>query len=154
MDNKIQDFYTRLDNLYVEGKQDEIERLLKEEMKNIPCLTCNYDPLIIAIYNELGSFCRGQGRLREAIEWFEAALQLIVIHLGENNMEYATAMNNLAGAQRMDGQNDKAAINFSEAMRVYKKLVGQDNYYYISCVNNLSLLEINAGPESFPSFAG
>ena len=139
----IQNFYAQLDTLYVQGKQDEIEKFLKKKIKDIPCLTCHYDPLVVAVYSELGSFYRGRGRLKEAIKWFESALQLIVSHLGENTMEYATEMNNLAGAQRMDGQNDEAAMNFSTAMRIYEKLVGQDNYYYISCVNNLSLLEIN-----------
>lgn len=139
----IQKFYSELDNLYAQGKQGEIEGFLKAKIANAPCMSCSYNPLVVAVYSELGSFCRGQGRFCEAIQWFEAALQLIVSHLGENNIEYATAMNNLAGAQRMDGQNDKAAISFGEAMRIYRKLVGMDNYYYVSCVNNLSLLEIN-----------
>jgi len=143
MENNIHDFYSELDALYVQGRQNEIEQFLKDKIQNIPCLSCHYDPFVVAVYSELGSFCRGQGRFGEAIEWFEAALQLIGVHLGTNNMEYATAMNNLAGAQRMDGRYKEASINFAEAMRIYQSLVGEDNYYYISCVNNLSLLEIS-----------
>ena len=143
MDNKIQNFYAQLDSLYAQGKQGEIEHFLKEKIKDCPCLPCRNDLLVVAVYSELGSFYRGQGRFREAIEWFKAALQLISVHLGENTMEYATAMNNLAGAQRMNCQNDEAVMSFSEAMRIYEKLVGEKNYYYVSCVNNLSLLEIN-----------
>lgn len=143
MNNIIHIFYSQLDDLYIRGRQGEIENFLKEKIKDMSCLSCDYDPLVVAVYNELGSFCRGQGRLKEAIEWFKSALQLVTTHLGENSMEYATTMNNLAGAQRMDGQNEKAAISFEEALRIYQKLVGVDNYYYISCINNLSLLEID-----------
>lgn len=139
----IRNFYSELDNLYTQGKQAEIEDFLIEKIKSNPHSCCHCDPLVVAMYSELGSFYRGQGRLGEAIQWFEATLHLIIIHMGKNNMEYATALNNLAGALRMDGQHDKATSSFEEALCVYKTLVGEDNYYYISCINNLSLLEIN-----------
>lgn len=145
MSEERQRFYQQLDELYAQGRQSEIEAFLQEQL-NASAVCCGkYSPMQVTVYNELGSFYRGQGRLEASEENFSTAASLIYAHLGENVIEYATTMNNLGGTQRLAGHSDEARRSFGDALRVYENTVGKNSYLYTSSLNNLALLEISTG---------
>ena len=98
-----------------------------------------------AMRNELGAFYKGQGRFPEAARCFRDALSLFERHAPPGNPAVATAVNNLAGALRLDGKLREAEELFLRCLDLYAATVGTRHLLYAAGLNNLSLIFLDRG---------
>ncbi len=130
-------FYTKLDDLYDNGTPEELEAFLRESAEAYKAQRQSDE--YISAMNELGTFYRGRGRLKEAIGAFEGAKAAWEAAREAKGQGYAVILNNLAGAYRMDGQNTEAISLFLGALEIYEALSERDGYGYASLLNNIAL---------------
>ena len=98
-----------------------------------------------AMRNELGAFYKGQGRFQESAQCFRDALRLFERHAPPGDPAVATAMNNLAGALRLDGALEEAEELFLRCLDLYAGTVGRRHVLYAAGLNNLSLICLDRG---------
>lgn len=139
MRNSLETFYSKLDECYLQGDLTAVERYLLECEKQAKRETHGRRDMLIAVYNELGSFYRGVGLYAQSVSAFEKARALATTDLGENSGQYATILNNMAGTYRLTGDHVKAISLFHEAVEVYRNAGQEDSYAYASVLNNLAL---------------
>lgn len=136
MERILEYFYRRLDQYYVEGDLEAVERFLldyRQETKQ------HGGDVLIAVCNELGSFYRGTSRYEESVSAFQEAGDAIAAQLGTDCVEYATLLNNMAGTFRLAGQQERAVNYFSKAVDIYHRQGAEDSYAYASVLNNMAL---------------
>lgn len=140
METSLQEFFDTLDSLYEKGDPKAVENfLLKQAIINTGCGRA-YSEAEVIIYNELGSFYRGIGKLDKSIASYMESKAIVEAHIGVKTFEYATIINNLAGTYRLKGEYETAISLFKEALGVYEETVSRESYYYSSALNNLSLV--------------
>ena len=136
MEQSLQEFYKALDRRYGEGDLRAVEQFLLEQARNCQA---GPSPLMIAVYNEMGSFYRGVSRYRESAAAFQVSREEIALRVGCGSMEYATVLNNMAGTYRLAGHPDKAVALFREAIGIYQQNHAEKTYPYASVLNNIAL---------------
>ena len=139
MRERLEDFYRELDAQYAQGDRVETERFLLEALHKALCKSKENAELLIAVYNELGSFYRGISRYAQSIAAFERARAFAASDLGEHSGQYATILNNMAGVYRLTGEYTRAIELFQKAAEVYRGEGWADSYAYASVLNNLAL---------------
>ena len=139
MQNRLEKFYGELDECYLRGDLDAVERFLLEwEAAARRDPACGQEERI-AVCNELGSFYRGISRYAQSLAAFERARALTADSLGTDCSQYATILNNMAGTCRLSGDYARAVTLFHEAAEIYRSAGMQDSYAYASVLNNLAL---------------
>ena len=96
-----------------------------------------------ALYNELGSFYRGNGLYAKGETAYRNAKALLEQAGEAAALDYATTVNNLAGLYRLDKRFDRALEHFREAMRIYTGVPGTPPQIFASVYNNLALVYID-----------
>lgn len=92
-----------------------IEQML-EEIKNE-----KNDALLISILNIYAGALRDVGEIEKSISALVHAKELALRVYGEENINYATLLSNLANAQRVAKEYEEARSNFALAAEIYKK---------------------------------
>jgi tetratricopeptide (TPR) repeat protein len=82
-------------------------------------------------------------RYNEAIPIAEKCRKIALVTLGEEHVDYAYSLNELALLYRSQSQYSKAEPCFLQAAQIYKKSLGDEHAYYATCLNNLAGLYKN-----------
>ncbi len=80
-----------------------------------------------------------QGKYNEAIPLAEQALAILKKVLGENHLNTATSLNNLAGLYEFQGRYAEAEPLYKEALAIYKQQLGDNHPSTASILNNLAI---------------
>jgi len=137
--SQLKYFYDFLERHYQTGNIEEIESFLKEEEHQLVSTAGSSKGLLIAVYNEQGSFYRTTNRYNNSLEAFDKAKNEITRCLGKNCLEYATLINNMGGTYRLAREYKKAIQLFFEASEIYDQLNQSDTYAYVAIQNNIAL---------------
>lgn len=140
----LNDFYEYLEQCYKAEEMEKIERFLMNYEKRL-LESKRKKGMLVAVYNEQGSFCRLAGRYHDSIKAFQKAQDEIVCCLGTACTEYAALLNNMAGTYRLAGWYDKAAELFDEAIQIYCALGEEESYACANVHINLSLVYQETG---------
>lgn len=89
-------------------------------------------------FNNLGSVLRDQGRLIEAMDYFQRALAIDEKASGSNNPIVANRLNNLGSVLRDQGRLEEAAAYFQRALAIDEKALGPDHPSSATVLNNLA----------------
>lgn len=145
MDERVRRFYEELDERYRQGDKAAVETFLCESARD--CRPCGerFDALYLACLSETGAFYCGVSKYEKSVEAFLEASEILLRYMGASSPEYATNLNNLAGAYRLMGKYEEALPLFLQAKEIYRATVGDKHYLYASVLNNLSLLYQNTG---------
>ena len=81
----------------------------------------------------------------KAIPFGEKAVEIAKKTLGENHLDYAYSLNNLAVLYGNMGQYEKAEPVYLEAIKIRKKVLGESHPSYANSLNNLAVLYGNMG---------
>ncbi|NEQ59034.1 MAG: tetratricopeptide repeat protein [Moorea sp. SIO4A1] len=95
-----------------------------------------------------------QGKYSEAIPLAEKALEIRQEIWGEDHLDVATSLNNLALLYQSQGRYPEAEPLYRQALALTKKLFGQDHPDVATSLNNLAALSESQGryPEAEPLF--
>jgi tetratricopeptide (TPR) repeat protein len=123
-----EDFFRQLEQIYKEGMQQDVEAFLNQCLRDTAhgCSIC-FNPVEISVCNEFGVFYRSIKEFRKAKEMFEAAKNLIEMHLGKKTIQYAAVMNNLSMVCQDTGQYAQAEDLRAEAARLFEVLGEERN---------------------------
>ena len=102
-----------------------------------------------AVLNQMGFVNRSNGYCREAADYFAQAREVLARAVGTNSPEYATAVMNLAGAQRLLGNLPASLQSFEEALGVYEAAYGEESVMYLTALNNIALVYQDMGENSW-----
>lgn len=143
MDHSLQDFFTSLDQLYTQGKTNQIESFLKRTLAEHRICCGGHDPIFTAALHELGTYYRGVSRYTESAKAFEEAGQDILSYGTKDTIDYATNRINLGGTLRLMKQYSQALRLYEEARNIYMRLEGRQSYHYAAVLNNISLIYLD-----------
>jgi tetratricopeptide (TPR) repeat protein len=90
------------------------------------------------IYNNLGIVLRDQGKLAEAMTYFQRALALDEKVLVSDDPALATRLNNIGSVLRDQGKLAEAMTYFQRALALDEKSLGSDNPAVATRLNNLA----------------
>ena len=137
MNEKIQNFFERLDSYYTAGDLRNIEMFLLESKKEFE--SCSDPASAVIVYNEIGSFYRSISQYTKSLEAFSLARD-VVEELSGKGAQYATVLNNMAGTYRLMQDYESALKLFSEAAEIYLANDMDQSFEYTSLLNNMALL--------------
>lgn len=140
----LNDFYEYLERCYEAEEPEKIERFLISYEKRL-LESKRKKGMLVAVYNEQGSFYRLAGRYHDSIKAFQKAQDEIVCCMGTDCTEYAALLNNMAGTYRLAGWYDKAAELFDEAIQIYCGLGEEESYACANVHNNISIVYQETG---------
>jgi CHAT domain-containing protein/Tfp pilus assembly protein PilF len=86
-----------------------------------------------------------QGKYNEAIPLAEKASVIFKKVLGENHLDTATSLNNLAELYRSQGRYSEAEPFYKQALAIYKAQLGDNHPSTATSINNLALLYQSQG---------
>ncbi len=134
--NTLNRFFKDLD-AYL-GQPQKLEAFLKDTERRL-LADPDRRPLLIAVYNEQGSFFRSISHFDDSIAAFQKGQSLILDLWGPDCLAHATLLNNMAGTWRLAGETEHAIDLFLKAIQIYRKLGTENTYAFASAQNNLSL---------------
>lgn len=136
-------FFEQLDALYQEGDHKKIETFLLDCLRDFT-LTHN-DAMVIATFNELGAFFRGISQYERAERYFQESMALLTKMGMQVSKQYAGVLLNYAGCCRFAGNLPKAEELFLKAKFLFENLDAEQDYEYVSLLNNLALVYMDQG---------
>lgn len=92
-----------------------------------------------ALLNQMGTVNRSCGRYAVAAGLFERARDALAAAVGTGDVEYATALMNLAGVWRLQGRAADSLPLFEEALAIYGGEGGEESVLYLTALNNIAL---------------
>ncbi|MEH2242324.1 tetratricopeptide repeat protein [Nostoc sp.] len=93
----------------------------------------------------LGRFYQGQGAYAQALPWREQSLLDARERLGDEHLDVAISLNNLAGLYYLQGRYSDAEPLFIQALEMYKRLLGDEHPDVAISLNNLAGLYKSQG---------
>ncbi len=138
--NKIID---GLDELFAEEKRDEIEIYLNKYITQ--AMEENSLEIALMLYNEQIGFYRETGKYNDSIKACDCVIDLINKLGLQGTVAYATALLNIANAHRAAGFLDKSLYYYNQVEPIYNQQLSDDDMYYASLYNNISLLHQEMG---------
>lgn len=143
--NSVEEFYSILEEKYALGNAKLVEEFLLQELNmHKPCCG-NYDSMQITVQNELGNLYRELKRYKEAVGCYSAAGHVAVIHLGEQCLEYADILANIAGIHYETGELKQAVIQYEHAIEIYKRSGKKNLYTFSAVLNNCAAIYYKLG---------
>ena len=147
----MNEFYDRLDELYLEGDLSAVEAFITGELNSAAEGSLSRAGLL----NELACFYRGVSRYDESEDAFVRSLSIFKEAGMDLSPQYATVLVNLAGLYRIRGEQEKSIDLFLDAKQRITDAGATDSYEYISVLNNLSLAyQENAEHQKAFEYAG
>ena len=131
--------------LYQKGEYTEAEFLFTQALEMTKRLFSGDHPLTAAIFNNLASLYRIQGRLLEAESFYINAAAMLGRLFSGDHAYVATSFNNLAGLYQDQGKYPEAEILFIQALEMRKRLFSGDHPSVAQSLDNLALLYKDQG---------
>ncbi|KST65945.1 NB-ARC domain-containing protein [Mastigocoleus testarum BC008] len=103
------------------------------------------DENLCSVFLGLGRFYRGQGLYALAQPWYEQCVSEVKSRLGENHLDYAKSLNNLAGLYWNQGKYLEAKTLCIQELEITKQQLGENHLDYAKSLNNLALLYWDQG---------
>jgi len=97
------------------------------------------EDLIIPFWG-LGSFYEGQGAYIQAVKWFEECCSETKNRLGNDHLDVAISINNLAVLYSSQGRYEEAEPLYLQAFALSNKLLGNKHTDVADSINNLAVL--------------
>lgn len=135
----MDEFFSTLDRLYLEGNQQKIENYLKATLEALLNQGDERALDAASVLNEMGGYYRGTSRYAESCDCCGRAIAILEEKGMGETIQVATMKLNYAGTLRLMGQLGKSLALFSESKELLEKLGETGSYEYISLLNNLSL---------------
>ncbi len=85
------------------------------------------------------------GDYHNAKIFFQQALELRRQLLGEEHLDYATSLNNVAAIYQQEGQYDEAEVFYRQALAIREEALDPTHPHVAASLNNLALLYIDQG---------
>ena len=99
----------------------------------------------LAQLNSLISSLHAQGRYEEAIRYAIEARDLALYRLGDENLDYATTLNDLAVLYQLTGSYAKAEPLLQKALQIRIRALGEEHPHVADSLNNLGALYFSMG---------
>ena len=115
-----------LDSLYTEGNLEQAESYLDQWI--IESLETRNYSAALTFFNEMEGLLRTTGRAEDAVDVGEQALELISMMGLNETVHHATTLQNVATANRVAGNIDKAQDMYIRAAEIYRYLGYKDSY--------------------------
>ena len=129
---------SELDELFAQEKINEIPQFLESHIAQ--ALEEGAQDIVLNLYNETIGFYRETGQYELSVENCQKALALMDEMGIQNSIPYATTLLNIANAYRAAGRLQDSLAFYNQARPVYEALLNEDDMYFASFYNNLSLL--------------
>ncbi|MDJ0580817.1 tetratricopeptide repeat protein [Crocosphaera sp.] len=91
-------------------------------------------------FSGLGIFYQGQTNYQEAETWYKDCLSVCKQRFGEEHLDVAVSMNNLAELYKTQGKYEAAEHLLVDGLAMRKKLLGEEHPYVALSMNNLAAL--------------
>ncbi|MEH2404478.1 tetratricopeptide repeat protein [Nostoc sp.] len=98
------------------------------------------DEELISPATRIAWFYEGQSAFSEAEEWYQHCRVIVTQRLGQEHLDLATSLNNLAGLYYLQGRYEDAEPLFLQALEIRQQQLGQDHQDVATNLNNLALL--------------
>jgi tetratricopeptide (TPR) repeat protein len=134
------------DLLREESRIDEAEIAIEEALavQEHCCSGFNSPDAAVAIHT-YGSILHDQGKLVEAAEKYEQALEMNLQTVGLEHPETAAAHNSLGTVYQDMGNDDKAEIHFTKCLEIQLQTVGTQSPEVSNTYNNLATILFRRG---------
>ena len=129
---------SELDELFAQEKINEIPQFLESHIAQ--ALEEGAQDIVLNLYNETIGFYRETGQYELSVENCQKALALMDEMGIQNSIPYATTLLNIANAYRAAGRLQDSLAFYNQVRPVYEALLNEDDMYFASFYNNLSLL--------------
>jgi len=93
---------------------------------------------LLWLFDRLGRFYQHQGLVDQAESWFRRCVSIAQAAFGEENLDVATSVNNLAGLYYTQGRYNEAERLYLKALAVRKHILGTDHLDVATSLNNLA----------------
>ncbi|MBW4685084.1 MAG: tetratricopeptide repeat protein [Komarekiella atlantica HA4396-MV6] len=93
-------------------------------------------------------FYDGQGLYDKAVPWYEQCLEVTKKRLGEEHLNVAQSLNNLAELYRLQGRYSEAEPLYLQALELRQRLLGKEHPDIAESLNNLAELYYSQGKYS------
>ena len=143
---QIETWLLEYDSLRQTAGSDALERWLTEKCRLCDALQAEDPAGCAALYNELGSFYRGEGEYKKGEKAYLQAKKLLETAVAAgfaHPLDYATTVNNLAGLCRLDKRFEQAFALFGEALELYRAAGDTPQPILASCHNNRGLVYVD-----------
>lgn len=135
---RIEDIFTKLDQLFAENAIEQVEPFLQsclEEAKQKEDFG-----IYISVGNELIGFYRSISKYEAAFAIAEDVLLLMEELQLEDTEHFATTLLNTATAYRAAGRCKEALIDYKRALQIYENRLPAEDYRFAGLYNNISLM--------------
>jgi tetratricopeptide (TPR) repeat protein len=120
----------------IEMVRESIEHL-KEGIRS--WINCVAEEDLIWPYLGVGRFYAGQGNYNFAEPWYRDGLEAAKKIFGEDHLDVATSLNNLAALHQAQGKYEEAEPLYRSALEMYKRLLGEEHPNVATSLNNLAV---------------
>lgn len=127
-----------LDELFAQEKIDEIPQFLESHIAQ--AMEEGAQDIVLTLYNETIGFYRETGQYDLSIENCHKAIALMDEMGIQDTIPYATTLLNAANAYRAAGRLQESLEFYNRVRPIYVALLDEDDMYFASFYNNLSLL--------------
>ncbi|MDE7321388.1 MAG: DUF4125 family protein [Lachnospiraceae bacterium] len=129
---------SELDRLFAQEKIDEIPQFLESHIAQ--AMEEGAQDIVLTLYNETIGFYRETGQYERSLENCQKATALLDEMGIQDTIPYATTLLNVANAYRAAGRLQESLAFYNKVRPVYVALLDEDDMYFASFYNNLSLL--------------
>jgi Tfp pilus assembly protein PilF len=103
------------------------------------------DEDLIVPFVGIGYFYEGQGNYSFAEPWRRNCLEVTQQRLGEEHLDIATSLNNVAGLYESQGKYEEAEPFYLSALEMRKRLLGEEHFDIATSMNDLAVLYCSQG---------
>ncbi|WP_081424200.1 tetratricopeptide repeat protein [Anabaena sp. WA102] len=103
------------------------------------------DKNLIWVFEGVGNFYEGQGLYNDAEPWRKQCVSLLKQRLGDDHLDVATGLNNLAFLYYSQGKYKEAEPLYQKALTLWQKLLGDNHPRVAVSLNNLAELYHSQG---------
>ena len=129
---------SQLDKLFAQEKINEIPQFLESHIAQ--AAEEGAQDIVLNLYNETIGFYRETGQYELSVENCHKAMALMDEMGIQDTIPYATTLLNVANAYRAAGHLQESLEFYNKVRPVYVALLDEDDMYFASFYNNLSLL--------------
>ncbi len=99
-------------------------------------------------FTGVGTFYLSRSEYELALYWFQKCLQITQAQFGNEHLDVARSLNNVAIAHLRKGQYEEAELLFFQSLKIRQKLLGKEHYEIALSLNNLAELYRHQGRSS------
>ena len=112
--------------LYQQGAYDRAEQFFREALEMVETFGPK-DTRVAMVLNNLANLCHNQGKLDEAEQHYQRALDIRREQYGPDHPFVAQSLNNMASLYRELGRLDEAETFLQKVLTIAEAIVGPDH---------------------------